>query len=395
MAAVKRLIDNDAHIAPTSLYVHIPFCKSRCFYCDFNTYVAPQKVMEQYMEALDTEFSWIEPKVQGPLDTVFVGGGTPTLPPSSLLERMLQSLHAHFSFAPGAEMTFESNPDSIDSEKLNLLRAYGVNRISFGAQSFRDRLLMTIGRAHDAKTAVESVWQAAEAGFTHINVDLMFGLPDQSLDDVQHALTQVLELPVDHVSAYWLKVEEGTPFASWRELGQLPLPGEDLEADMYDLVRRTLTEHGFRHYEISNFAKPGGEARHNLVYWRNQPYIAAGAGAHGYIGGVRYENVRPIPTYLDRVGQSLQPIAETYNISVRERAEDAMMVGLRLAEGVSDRLFTARFGETVEAVFGQVVTALCSQGLLDFDGETYRIPAQYWPVANVIFEKFVTTPLLD
>lgn len=346
--------------------------------------------MERYAEALAAEFKLVSAEERGLLQTVFFGGGTPTLPPARLLSRMLQSLHAHFSLADDAEFTFESNPDSIDREKLQVLRDHGVNRISFGAQTFRDHLLMAIGRAHDVQAIGEAVRLAADVGFQHINIDLMFGLPDQTLEDVEHALAEVALLPVDHVSAYWLKVEEGTPFGRWRDMGQLSLPGEDAEADMYDLVRRTLLDQGFRHYEISNFAKDGGEARHNLVYWRNRPYLAAGAGAHGYVHGVRYENVRRIPDYLRHLEAGQRPVAESTLLDVGERAEDQMMLGLRLAEGVAEDAFEQRFGVPVEAVFGDVIRSLMANGLLERSGGAYRIPAPYWPVANAIFEKFVS-----
>lgn len=382
--------DHEKLATPTSLYVHIPFCKSRCFYCDFNTYVAPNAVMSDYMTALSAEFAQLADRAREPLQTVFFGGGTPTLPSLPLLERMLTSLHAHFSFADGAEFTFESNPDSIDEEKLRLLRDFGVNRLSFGAQTFRDRLLLTIGRAHDAQTVVKSVEMAAAVGFKHLNVDLMFGLPEQSLADVEHALEQVLALPIDHVSAYWLKVEESTPFGKWRDMGQLPLPGEDLEADMYEMVRERLQGAGFAHYEISNFAKPNGTARHNLVYWRNQPYLAAGAGAHGYVEGVRYENVRKLPDYIARLEQQTSPVAESFPVSGREAAEDTMMLGLRLAEGVSKSSFCERFGVALEDIYGEQMARLCEQGLLVEESGRVSIPSAYWPVANAIFEKFVT-----
>ncbi|GMA60006.1 coproporphyrinogen III oxidase [Alicyclobacillus fastidiosus] len=382
--------DHDKFATPTSLYVHIPFCKSRCFYCDFNTYVAPDAVMNDYATALGSEFSQLTQKACEPLKTAFFGGGTPTLPSLHLLERMLTSLHAHFSFADGAEFTFESNPDSIDVEKLRLLRDFGVNRLSFGAQTFRDRLLLTIGRAHDARTVVESVEMAAAVGFQHVNVDLMFGLPEQSLADVEHSLDQVLALPIDHVSAYWLKVEEGTPFGKWRDMGQLPLPGEDLEADMYEMVRERLQNAGFTHYEISNFAKANGQAQHNLVYWRNQPYLAAGAGAHGYVKGVRYENVRKLPDYIAKLKDGAEPVAESFVVSGREAAEDMMMLGLRLAEGVSKAAFRERFGVTMEEIYGTGIAHLCEQGLLVEQNGRVSIPSAYWPVANAIFEKFVT-----
>ncbi|GLG00315.1 oxygen-independent coproporphyrinogen-III oxidase-like protein YqeR [Alicyclobacillus hesperidum subsp. aegles] len=387
--------DREAGAWPRSLYVHIPFCKSRCFYCDFNTYVAPERVMEDYVDGLAREWEMIAQEGVPPLRTVFFGGGTPTLLADPLLARMLQSLHAHFSLDEEAEVTFEANPDSITPEKLRVLREYGVNRISFGAQTFRDHLLMAIGRAHDSDAISAAVDAAFEAGFRHINIDLMFGLPEQTIEDVEDSLLRVLALPIDHVSAYWLKVEPGTPFAKWQELGQLPLPGEDEEADMYDLVRDTLTQNGFCHYEISNFAKPGAEARHNLVYWRNQPYLAAGAGAHGYVGGVRHENLRKIRDYLDAIALGRRPYAEETAISIAERMEDQVMLGLRLAEGVSAPRFQGRFGLSIEEAFGDVWRGLLAQGLVVEVEGGYRIPAGYWPVANAIFAKCIGAVTVD
>lgn len=387
---VVDLIDSQRDTAPSSLYVHIPFCQSRCFYCDFNTYVAPTTVMASYVSALDVEFSLLAKQTDVPLRTVFFGGGTPTLPSAALLSQMLLSLHRHFCLQPDAEITFESNPESIDDEKLAVLRDAGVTRLSFGAQTFRDRLLMTIGRAHDAEDVKIAVDKAARAGFRHINIDLMFGLPEQTMEDVQHALDQVLALPVDHVSAYWLKVEEGTPFDDWKRKGELPLPGEDLEADMYHVVREKLTGAGFYHYEISNFAKAGGEARHNLVYWRNQSYLAAGAGAHGYVRGTRYENVKKIPDYIGRIEEAKRPIHESFDISGVESAEDTMMLGLRLAEGVVESHFEDRYGRTIETQFGRMVQSLLDSGLLVRQRGRLRIPDAYWPVANGVFEKFIS-----
>lgn len=260
--------DREEHRAPQSLYVHIPFCKSRCFYCDFTTFVKSPAAMEAYVDALVAEWDLMEP-LEAPLATAYFGGGTPTLLSASLLHRLLDAMHRRFEFCADAEITFESNPDSITREKLRVLRDHGVNRISFGAQAFQDHLLQAIGRAHLRDAIEEAVWAARDLGFPHMNVDLMFGLPDQTLRDVAESVEAVLRLPVDHVSAYWLKIEPGTPFAKWHEMGLLSLPGEDAEADMYRLVRDVLREAGFVHYEISNFARPGGEARHNLVYWRN------------------------------------------------------------------------------------------------------------------------------
>lgn len=380
--------DREERRAPQSLYVHIPFCKSRCFYCDFTTFVKSPAAMEAYVDALIAEWDLMEPQ-EAPLVTVYFGGGTPTLLSAPLLDRVLSALRRRFDLSEDAEITFESNPDSITREKLRVLRDHGVNRVSFGAQAFQDHLLQAIGRAHLRDAIEEAVWSACDLGFRHLNVDLMFGLPDQTLDDVDESIDAVLRLPVDHVSAYWLKIEPGTPFAKWREMGLLHLPGEDVEAEMYDLVRARLRAAGFDHYEISNFAKPGGEARHNLVYWRNEPYLASGIGAHGYVRGERYAMERRFSTYLQAVREGRRPVASRERVSVPERAEDQVILGLRLAEGVDARRFEARFGRPLRDVFPGVIERQLAEGLLEQRGHVYRIPDRYWPVANAIFEQWI------
>lgn len=382
-------IDRLRETAPTALYVHIPFCKSRCFYCDFNTYVAPRAAMAAYVTALEQELAILGPLTDRPLETVFIGGGTPTQLPVDLLERVFAALHTNFRVQPNAEITVEANPGSVEEDKLKVLRQGGTNRISFGAQAFSDRLLMTIGRIHDREAVEASVRLAQSAGFVRINLDLMFGLPEQTIDDVHSSLEAAVTLDVEHISAYWLKVEPGTPFAEWQAGGKLPLPGEDAEADMYDLVCDTLEQNGYSHYEVSNFAKSGGASRHNLVYWHNEPYLAAGAGAHGYVHGLRYENLRDLAAYAARIQSGERPVAETWHVEPKESMEDTMMLGLRLSEGVDAKRFEWRHGVTLDEVFGDVIEPLVRQGLLTRRGDRVCLTPRAWPIANVVFEKFI------
>lgn len=375
--------------APTSLYIHIPFCKSRCFYCDFTTFVAPEAAMHQYVDDLLREFEQIAPSAIAPLKTVFFGGGTPTLLSSELLTRVFEGLRQSFQLAPDVEITVEANPGTMSDAKYAALTESGVNRVSFGAQSFDPRLLMLIGRTHDVEDIIDNVQSAITAGIRRINLDLMFGLPEQTLADVGHALDAVLDLGVNHVSAYWLKVEQGTPFAQWAHRGLLPLPGEDVEADMYDLVRERLMANGLVHYEISNFARPGEEARHNLVYWRNEPYLAAGVGAHGYSEGVRYENVNNLRVYHERIHAGQRPIATTHQVDRAEAMEDTMMLGLRLQEGVSRRRFEERHGYAIQAVFPTTLPRLLARGLVEWRGDALCMTPRAWPIANAVFEEFV------
>ncbi len=378
-------------IAPSSLYVHIPFCKSRCFYCDFNTFVTPEEAMEEYLVRLQKELILISQDADRPLQTVFFGGGTPTMFHTHQLERMLETIYAHFTIAKDAEISLEANPGSATEKKMKALFRCGVNRISFGAQSFNERHLMTIGRLHDSDAIRKSVSIAQDIGFARINIDLMFGLPEQTVEDVQESIDQALNLNVEHISSYWLKVESGTPFAKWQAEGRLPLPGEDVEAEMYEYVRSALISSGFDHYEISNFAKREGQAKHNLVYWHNEPYFAAGAGAHGYVRGVRYENVKSLGDYGERMDKNERPIASSYSETTGEAMENTMMLGLRLGEGVSNERFVNRHGETMRSVFGNIIDGLVENHLLEWnqDGTTILIPRAVWPIANLVFEKFV------
>ncbi|MCL6599962.1 MAG: radical SAM family heme chaperone HemW [Alicyclobacillus macrosporangiidus] len=390
-----RLVDTLHTAVPTSLYVHIPFCASRCHYCDFTTYVAPRPAMDAYVAALAEEFRLLGAEATAPLQTVFFGGGTPTLLSARQLDQVFAALHRCFRLAEGVEVTVEANPGTVDEEKLALLREAGVNRLSFGAQTFNERLLLAIGRLHDAGTIRRSVAMAQDVGFTNLNLDLMFGLPDQTLEDVRESVREVVRLGVSHVSAYWLKVEPGTPFARWRDEGLLSLPGEDLEADMYDLVRDELAAAGFVHYEVSNFARPGCEARHNLVYWHNEPYWAAGVGVHGYAFGRRYENVRGLQEYAAQVQAGRRPWGAAHEVSAAESAEDTLMLGLRLREGVSAERFLARHGVRMEEAFAGVIDPLAGQGLLTWRGDRLRLTERAWPVANVVFERFVGALTLD
>jgi oxygen-independent coproporphyrinogen III oxidase len=382
-------VDVTHSMAPTSLYVHIPFCKSRCFYCDFTTYVAPREAVDRYVEDLTVELELLSPLAGSPLKTVFFGGGTPTLLSARHWRQIADGLHACFQLHPDTEVTVEANPGSVDQAKLEAMREAGVNRISFGAQSFNDRLLLAIGRLHDADAVRDSVALAQAAGFERINVDLMFGLPDQTLMDVRESVRELLDLGVNHVSAYWLKVEQGTPFAKWQAQGLLSLPGEDAEGDMYDAVCAELERHGFTHYEVSNFAVPGQEARHNLVYWHNEPYLAAGVGAHGYVHGIRYENVKSLADYAKHIKAGERPVVQQHAVSVPESMEDTMMLGLRLSEGVSRQCFVRRHGVEMTDVFGSVIHPLLAKGLLCWQGDRLCLTPAAWPIANAAFEPFV------
>jgi oxygen-independent coproporphyrinogen-3 oxidase len=374
----------------SSLYVHIPFCASKCYYCDFNSYVSTSDVMERYLDGLDREMEMVAASYEhDPLKTVFFGGGTPTMFDSRQTERMMEMLHRHFRLSEGVEISVEANPGTVDLEKLRVLKDYGANRLSFGVQSFENDLLVKLGRLHDRDAVYQSWELARKAGFDSINLDLMFGLPQQTLEALKRTLDALLALGPEHVSAYALKVEEGTPFYTWHSRGQLILPPEEEETEMYQMVIDAFTGAGYEMYEISNFAKPGHRSRHNQVYWRNEPYMAAGSGAHGYVGGVRYINQKNVPEYVETTLKGVRPVVETEVIDERMQQEDTMILGLRMMEGVTFARFRERHGVEMLDVFGEVISRFENMGLLTVDAHGVRLTDRGVFLANEVYAAFL------
>ncbi|KEO83776.1 coproporphyrinogen III oxidase [Tumebacillus flagellatus] len=374
----------------SSLYVHIPFCASKCYYCDFNSYVSTSDVMDRYLDGLDRELELVAASYQHePLQTVFFGGGTPTIFDARQSERMMQMLHRHFRMADGVEISVESNPGTVDLDKLHVLKDGGVNRLSFGVQSFDNDLLVKLGRLHD-RDAVYRSWELArQAGFDSINLDLMFGLPGQTVETLQSTLKALIELGPEHVSAYSLKVEEGTPFYTWYERGKLILPPEEDEVQMYQLVMDTFRSNGYEMYEISNYAKPGHRSRHNQVYWRNEPYLAAGSGAHGYVGGVRYINQKDVPQYIETTVGGKRPVVDTEEITEVMQREDTMILGLRLLEGVTFARFREKHGTEMLDVFAGPIAKYRERGLLTVDDVGVRLTPEGIFLANEVYAAFL------
>lgn len=376
---------------PASVYIHIPFCAKKCFYCDFNTYVLDGQPVDDYLDALEAEMErTVRQAPPDVIETVFIGGGTPTVLTAGQLERLLAMVKAYFPrMAPDAEITMEANPGTVDREKLAAMREGGVNRLSLGVQTFHDGLLEKIGRIHRADDVHESLENARQAGFANISIDLMFGLPNQTVEMLEQSLDIALGLGLQHYSIYGLKVEENTLFHVWYEKNELPLPSEDEEVLMYQTIIRKLEAAGYRHYEISNFALPGFEGRHNTAYWLNRSYYGFGAGAHGYVHGVRHVNIKGVQPYIN-AARSGFPRLEQAEVSREEAMEDYMMVGFRLLDGLSRAGFEEQFGVTMESVFGPVLDRLLRQGLIERVGEEgYRLSRHALMLANEVFGAFV------
>lgn len=376
---------------PRALYIHIPFCTNKCFYCDFNSYVAAGQPIDAYLDALEQEMK-LTVAALPPLaiDTVFVGGGTPTVLDPKQMERFLSAVRRHFPIAPGAEFTMEANPGTTDPDKLAAMRAGGVNRISFGAQTFDEGLLKAIGRIHEARDVVQSIANAKAAGFDNLSIDLMFGLPNQKLEQLKDSVDKAIALDLPHYSLYGLKVEENTLFHRLYQRDELPLPEEEEELAMYEYLMERLSGEGYVQYEISNFARPGFESRHNTTYWRNEPYYGLGAGAHGYALGRRHVNIKGVQPYIDAANRSL-PRLETNAVDADEAMGDFMMVGLRMLDGVRQEDFANQFGgAALEEKFGAELSKLQAQGLLErTERGGYRLTPKGVVLGNEVFGAFV------
>lgn len=376
-----------------ALYIHIPFCKSKCNYCDFNSFTCWDiDLQERYIEALKREALFQKKEQTTPikLKSIFIGGGTPTCLSGGLLVHLLDFIKDSFSIASEAEITIEANPGTVDKEKLEELNKKGVNRISFGVQSFNDKLLKKIGRSHSAKEAYESLKLAREAGFTNINFDLMYGLPGQTLKDWEKNLQKVLQLGLEHISLYQLKIEKGTPFGQQLEQGILEEFDDELALEMYKMTHNYLSQAGYEHYEISNYARPGYQCRHNKIYWRCEPYLGLGAGAHSYLPPERIENVGDITTYIKLLENAQLPQKEREKQTLPIAMSEVMFMGLRLLEGVNLEEFYRRFGQDARVVFQEAIAKCLKNGLIEIDSKNnLKFTPRGLFLGNLVFEEFL------
>ena len=371
-------------------YVHIPFCVRKCAYCDFNSYSGYTDAhIEKYVRALTHEIH--QAGTSGEMvDTVFFGGGTPTAIPATEEAALLRAVRETLAVTPEAEITTEANPGTMDVAHLEILRAAGFNRISFGVQSFDAGLLQTLDRIHSAEEAKNAVRAARAAGFENVSLDLMFALPRQTLTQWRDTLEQALALETDHLSLYSLIVEEGTGFWTLRQKGRLPLPDDDAAAEMFQMAIDAAGGAGYRQYEVSNFARPSRECRHNLHYWRNEPYFGFGCGAVGYQEGARRMNLKSPAKYAEAVeaGRDLTLSSET--LPRDAQMAETMMLGLRLTqEGVDCALFAARFGVDPREQYASEVETFARRGLLEVAGESLRLTPQGVFLANDVMMAFV------
>ncbi|MGZ9584985.1 radical SAM family heme chaperone HemW [Paenibacillus marinisediminis] len=377
--------------APRAVYIHIPFCTNKCFYCDFNSYVLKGQPVMDYLHALNQEMAdTVKLHPPGTIDTIFVGGGTPTVLKPDEMAYFLESVRKYFpNWNESIEFSMEANPGTTDAEKLRVMRDGGVNRISFGVQSFNNDLLQGIGRIHNTDDVYRSIENARQVGFTNMSIDLMFGLPKQTLTMMEHSLDKALELDLPHYSIYSLKVEENTLFHTMYHRNELPLPSEDEELDMYLLIMERMKAAGYVQYEISNFAKPGFDSRHNKTYWRNEDYYGLGAGAHGYIQRHRHINVKGVNPYIKACSEGL-PRIDAFQVDEAEAMEDFMMLGLRMQQGVNREGFIRQFdGKKPEDLFGEQLNKLVGDKLIEETADGYRLTERGILFGNNVFGSFI------
>jgi len=373
------------------MYIHIPFCHQICHYCDFNKVFFKNQPVDEYIEALGKELQYM--KEEGisfeKLETVFIGGGTPTSLSAQQLERLLMIIRKYVHVDQLIEFTTEANPDELTTDKLAVLKAGGINRLSLGVQSFDEDLLKQIGRTHNPEDPVRVIQEARAIGFDNISIDLMYALPNHTIETWQHTLTKAFELNLEHFSGYSLIVEPKTVFYNLMNKGKLPLPGEDIEAEMLDMLIEQMEAHGYHQYEISNFAKPGKASVHNLLYWQNEEYAGVGAGAHGYLNGVRYSNIGPISHYMKAVEEGKRPILQTHTVTKTEAMEEEMFLGLRKVNGVSSAHFEEKFQCSLKEVYGEELKLLIDRALLYEEDGYYKLTKVGLFRGNEVFQQFL------
>ena len=384
---------NLSTLGDMGLYVHIPFCKQKCMYCDFPAYQNLQDYYETYVYALVQEIDlWVSEHPESKersIDTIYFGGGTPTELSIQQLQMIVDKIKSTFTITDDCHMTIESNPGEVDLQYLTKLVKLGFNRISFGVQTFDDKALTMLHRSHNGEKAKQAVYDAKEAGFTDINIDLIYGLPRQTLEDIQRNLNIVKDLPINHISTYGLQVEIGTYLYHLVQKNLISIPSESIDESMYDMMMDGLKELGFERYEISNFAKGHSYSRHNLKYWHYIDYLGFGAGAHSFYDGVRRSNNRNVMPYIQAVDRYNMPTIDTETIAVERAQEDFCFLALRTKWGLNERMFKERFNTSVLNLFGTTLNDLIIKGLLEYENDSYHLTSEGAKHGNYVFSQFI------
>ncbi|MBQ2614219.1 MAG: oxygen-independent coproporphyrinogen III oxidase [Clostridia bacterium] len=364
------------------IYLHIPFCKAKCLYCDFNSYAGMEDMQNRYVNALCQE---IQNAPDGDVDTIYFGGGTPTILPSHSLVQILSAIGEKYDLTPDCEISIECNPATIDKRGLSALRQAGFNRLSIGLQSANAQELKALGRIHDFQDFAKCFSDARDAGFQNISLDLMYGLPGQTMESWQNTLKKAAAFQPEHISCYSLKLEEGTPLF----MQNPTLPNDDCVREFYDYAFSYLAEKGYHRYEISNFSLTERESRHNCKYWKCDDFLGFGAGAYSCFDGVRYDNLRNVLDYCAALETGKSPIAARIPLTHEDQMSEFCFLGLRMSQGIDTKEFQTRFGENIEDVFGDAIKKNLRRGTLLRLGDRLCIPPEYLFVSNSILVDFI------
>lgn len=382
------------------LYIHIPFCRQKCFYCDFPSFAGREKKIDRYLQALEQEFALLRQRLYQKDNardterkfaprTIYIGGGTPTALNANQLAKLLEIVQKYVVVAKAEEFTVEMNPGTVDREKLLLLQQAGLNRLSVGVQSFNDNCLQKIGRIHTAQEAVDTIELAHNLGFGNISLDLIYGLPQQDREILTKSVERALTLPVQHISIYGLQLEEGTAFQRMADMGKLQLPTDELVEAMHDYIVEKFPEAGYQRYEISNYALPGYESKHNLSYWQDVDYLGLGSGAHSYWQGTRYENPRGIDDYISVLEAGRLPATLEEQVDRQAHMEEYCFLGLRTAAGIDKNLFQQKFGVDLFTVYGRTIEKLVAQDLLQHTARGIALTPLGMKYGNQVFGEFL------
>ena len=369
-----------------SLYIHIPFCKQRCFYCDFPTFAGKERFREEYIDALIKE---IKEKCSDYLiKTIFIGGGTPSYLEENELEKLLMAV-SKLNLLDKLEYSMECNPGTVNENKLKIMKKYGINRISFGLQSCNDNLLKKIGRIHTFKEFLENYNLARKVGFDNINVDLMYGLPNLNIQDWKNTLESICELKPEHISAYSLIIEEGTAFYKLYEKDKLELPSEDEERVMDKITKDILKDNGYHQYEISNFSLDGKECEHNKVYWSLEEYIGVGSASSSYMDGYRFANTSNINDYIEKISNNVSVVIDKYENSIEDEMEEFVFMGLRMVSGIDLLKFEKKFGVDINSIYKEIIEKNIKDGLLVVQKNKMFLTAKGMELSNSVMSDFI------
>ena len=383
------------------LYVHIPFCKSKCSYCDFVSYSSKEELIEEYIKWLCYEIrevgEGIKLDIQNKLTdnvvvkTIYIGGGTPSFIDSKYITKILETIYKNYNVEPNAEITLEINPGTVDKEKLIEYKNSGINRLSIGTQTSNNNLLKMLGRIHTYEEFEETYNKARKVGFNNINIDFMIGLPNQTLEDIENMIKEIKKLQPNHVSVYSLIVEDNTPIKEKIEKGILKLPNDELERKMYWTIKNKLESLGYKHYEISNFSIPNYESKHNLDCWKQGEYMGFGVSAHSYIDGARFSNIDSIEEYIENYKNNKQEnnfiLHEKQNM--KSKMQEYVLLGLRKIDGISCSTFEEKFGKDIFDVFEKELTTLMQKDLITAENGYIKLTNKGIDLANIVWEEFV------